>query len=172
MRTSPQLLGLAAIALLASAPLSAQSVSSGRVLEIAPYAGYMLFGNYLEGPLGTSLGTSAGAVYGAQLGLQLTPNISLYGNVASTGGDLRVGVPFLGGANIGSSSMLIYDGGLQLTLPRVGQTGAGISPFLQAGAGAIHHELSQSLVHSRPRTSPQTLARAPTSAFRATSQCG
>ena len=41
--------------LVAVGTLGAQAPGSGTVLHITPYAGYMMFGDYLKGPLGTSL---------------------------------------------------------------------------------------------------------------------
>jgi len=134
---------LAAI-VLAVAPLAvarAQTVGSGSEFEVAPYVGYMVFGNYLEGPLGTSLSSSTAPVYGAQLGMRLTPNIVLLGNVASSSGDLKVGLPFIGGTSIGTNSLLMYDADLQLDLPHAGDKDLSFSPFIQAGIGQMRYDI-------------------------------
>jgi len=134
---------LAAI-VLAVAPLAvarAQTVGSGSEFEVAPYVGYMVFGNYLEGPLGTSLSSSTAPVYGAQLGMRLTPSIVLLGNVASSSGDLKVGLPFIGGTSIGTNSLLMYDADLQLDLPHAGDKDLSFSPFIQAGIGQMRYDI-------------------------------
>jgi hypothetical protein len=45
----------------ASSSSSATRIA-GNALEIAPYGGYMMFGNFIDGPLGTSLSSSAAPV--------------------------------------------------------------------------------------------------------------
>ena len=133
---------LASLVALAS-PAGAQLASSatatsvaGTSLEVTPYAGYMIFGNFIDGPLGTSLSSSASPLYGAQLGLALAPGLKLVGNIAHAAGDLKVGVPLLGGINAGTTSALVMDAGLQLSLPAP-KTGLAYTPFLQAGVGAM-----------------------------------
>ena len=39
--------------------------------SVSPYAGYMMFGDIANGPLGTKLSSSSGAVYGVQANLPL-----------------------------------------------------------------------------------------------------
>lgn len=135
--------GVLASLLVLAAPAGAQLASSassattvaGKSLELTPYGGYMLFGSFIDGPLGTSLGSSAAPVYGAQVGLALVPGVKLVGNVAHASGDLKIGIPLLGGLNAGTTSALVMDGGLQLSLPT--PAAAIYSPFLQAGVGAM-----------------------------------
>src|SRR5437764_8257157 len=115
MRTSTIVAGLFAV--VGSTSLaSAQSapIATGTVFELTPYAGYMIFGDYLKGPLGTSISNAPGALYGVQLGMKLAPNISLIGNVGYSSSDVQAGIPFLGGYSIAHSSTLLYDGGSQL----------------------------------------------------------
>jgi hypothetical protein len=85
-------------------------------------------------------------MYGAQLGVNLTPNVSLIGNVARASGDLKVGVPFLGGFSVGQSSAWMYDGGLQLSTSLGERSRLPITPFVQVGAGAIRYEVGSSLL--------------------------
>ena len=99
--------------LLFAAPLEAQSGSFG----ITPYAGYMKFGNLVDGPLGTSVQGAAGPVYGAEATLGIAPGLSLVGNLAYASTDLEVGVPVVGGLSFGKSSALLYDAGLRLSVP-------------------------------------------------------
>jgi hypothetical protein len=126
----------------------AQKPYYGPVFHLTPYAGYMVSGDYLKGPLGTSITNSPGPLYGAQLGVALAPNISLIGNAAYTSGDVRVGIPFLGGLSVGNTSMMLYDADLQLDLP-TGSTGTvPFVPFVQAGVGAIHYTIDESILQT------------------------
>jgi CxxC motif-containing protein (DUF1111 family) len=136
-------------ALVTSASVAAaQRPGDGTVFHVVPYAGYMVFGDYLKGPLGTTLTNAPGPVYGAQVGLFLMPNVSLVGNLGYTSGDVRVGVPFLGGVSVGSSSMVIYDADLQVDLPTSKTSALPFVPFLQAGVGAIHYKIDESILQT------------------------
>ena len=130
-------LALAAVA----APAAAQQQTSPRaaILDVAPYAGYMIFGKFLEGPLGTSVGNQSAPVYGAQVGMGLSKNLTLIGNVAYAKSDVEVGVPVLGGLSVGNSEALIYDAGLQYKFDSPMQSG--LRPFVQLGAGAIRYDI-------------------------------
>lgn len=149
MRRSIVFAGALAGTLVTAAPAFAQAragtIGSGKVLQLTPYAGYMRFGDYLEGPLGTSLSNASAPVYGGQLGLKLAPAVSLVGNLAYSRADVQVGVPFLGGISVGHSTMLIYDGGLQFDVPTAGLP---VAPFVQAGVGAIRYDIDQSFLHT------------------------
>ena len=124
---------------LLAAPLHAQSGRPGS-FGITPYAGYMKFGNLVNGPLGTSVRGAAGPVYGAEAKLGLTRGLALVGNVAYASTDLEVGIPVVGGLSFGRTSALLYDAGLRLSLPLSAGPG-GINPFVQAGAGAMRQEI-------------------------------
>lgn len=127
----------------------AQAPGSGTVLHVSPYAGYMVFGDYLKGPLGTSVTNAPAPIYGAQVGLSLAPNLSLVGNIGYTQSDIRVGVPVLGGLSVGHSSMLIYDGGLEYNLGTSRGGAMPLSPFVQAGVGAIRYNIDESILHTQ-----------------------
>jgi opacity protein-like surface antigen len=122
-----------------AAPLEAQRAATGS-LGITPYAGYIKFGNIVNGPLGTSLRNSGAAVYGAELSLGLAPALALVGNVAYSQPDLQIGAPLLGGLSVGQSSVLLYDAALRLRVPTSGLLP--ISPFVQAGAGAVRQSMT------------------------------
>jgi hypothetical protein len=120
-----------------AAPLEAQRAAS---LGITPYAGYIKFGNIANGPLGTSLRNAGAAVYGAELSLGLAPSLALVGNVAYSQPDLQIGAPIVGGLSVGQTSALLYDAALRLRVPTGGLLP--ISPFVQAGAGAIRRSVT------------------------------
>jgi hypothetical protein len=124
--------------LLFAAPLHAQSGGSGS-FGITPYAGYMKFGNLIDGPLGTSIRSAGGPVYGAEATLGITRGLALVGNLAYASSDLEVGVPVVGGLPFGKNSALLYDAALRLSVPL--SAGRGITPFVQAGAGAMRQEI-------------------------------
>lgn len=108
--------------------------------SVSPYAGYMMFGDIIDGPLGTSLTSSSGSVFGAQANLPLGSTLSIVGNVAYSEPDLRFGVPILGGINFGKTEVWMYDAGFQFTAPSLrGQRT--ITPFLQVGAGAMSYDV-------------------------------
>lgn len=127
-----------------AALFSASSASAQKpvVARITPYVGYLAFGDYVDGPIGTRITNQNSAVYGVQLGLDLSRNVSLVGNLGYSDSNVRVGIPIIGGLNIADSKVLLYDGGLQFRLPTSGSLGAtGLTPFVEAGAGAIRYEV-------------------------------
>jgi hypothetical protein len=133
--------------LLLAAPLQAQSVRPGS-FGITPYAGYMKFGNLVDGPLGTSVRGAAGPVYGAEATIGLMRGLALVGNVAYASTDLEVGLPIVGGLSFGKSSALLYDAALRLSVP-LNAGGGGIRPFVQAGAGAMRQEVEVAPIATR-----------------------
>lgn len=144
---------LLAAALLATVPSLAVAQSRGvtplatsTVFQATPYVGYMFFGDYLSGPLGTSVTNAPAPVFGAQLGMKLAPNLSLVGNVATASSDIQAGVPILGGVSIAQSRVQMYDAGLELALPLTTMAGTALTPFLQAGAGAMHYDITRSFI--------------------------
>lgn len=109
--------------------------------SISPYAGYMMFGDIVDGPLGTSLSSSSGSVFGVQGNLPLGSTLSVVGNVAYSEPQLKFGVPILGGINFGKSQVWIYDAGLQFSAPSLrGQRS--ITPFAQVGAGGMRYDVT------------------------------
>ena len=137
-------IALATLGIAAHAQSRASALPSGKAFDFTPYVGYMVFGSLMDGPFGTSIGNAPAPVFGAQLGMRLAPNISLVGNVAAASSDIKAGIPLLGGLSVAHSNMLLYDGGLQLDVPRMTIAGTSMSPFIQAGAGAMRYEISQS----------------------------
>jgi hypothetical protein len=109
--------------------------------SISPYAGYMLFGDIVDGPLGTTLTSSSGSVFGVQGNLPLGSTLSVVGNVAYSEPDLKFGVPIIGGVTFGKSQVWIYDAGLQFSAPTLGGQRS-ITPFAQVGAGGMRYDVT------------------------------
>ena len=124
----------------------AATADAGTLFDVTPYAGYMVFGSYLSGPLGTSLTNAPAPIYGAQLGMKIAPSISMIGNLATASSDIQAGLPFLGGVSVAKSTLLLYDAGLQLDIPVTSAYGATFSPFIQAGVGAMRYDITQSFI--------------------------
>ena len=141
--------GAAAASLATALPAVAQAPGSGTVLHVSPYVGYMMFGNYLKGPIGTTLTNAPGVLYGTQVGLSLAPNLSLVGNIGYTASDIRVGIPFLGGISVGNSSMLMYDADLEYNLGSSKAGAAAFTPFVQAGLGAMRYNINESILNTQ-----------------------
>jgi Outer membrane protein beta-barrel domain len=145
MHTRFSLVTVIATALAVAAPVRAQQVvqqsSTPKVFSFTPYVGYMVWGDYLKGPIGTTLTNKNGAIYGAQVGIDLSPNVALLGNVAYSKSDLQVGAPFIGGVGVGSSNIWLYDADLQLSLPSSANHPLPFKPFVQVGAGAMHYNV-------------------------------
>jgi hypothetical protein len=152
MRTpSVTVSSLAAALLLAVAPVVAGAQSRTPTLsaynfEATPYVGYMMFGDYLSGPFGTSISSAPAMVVGAELGMKLAPSLSLVGNLATASSDIQAGIPFLGGLSVAQSRVAMFDAGLQLSLPVTSAGGTGLSPFIQAGAGVMRYDITQSFL--------------------------
>ncbi len=150
--------GLVATAALALAPSDAlaqrggrrapQPSSSGSLFDLTPYAGYMVFGDYLSGPLGTSLNSAPAPIVGLQLSMKIAPNLSMVGNIAGGNSDIRIGVPYLGGVSVAQSNVIVYDADLQLDIPVMTTSGMSLSPFLQAGVGAFRYDISDSYLRT------------------------
>src|SRR5678816_839147 len=133
-------------AVLASAmPLAAQQVKP-TVFDVTPYAGYMMFGKLFTGPVGTSISAGSGPVYGAQMSLTMAKNVALYGNVGYSSSDLKIGLPIIGGLDVGSSKALMYDGGVELKVPM--QAASMVTPFVQGGIGAMRYEVASSFLNA------------------------
>jgi hypothetical protein len=114
------------------------------VFEATPYAGVIVFGDYLSGPLGTSVTNAPATIIGAQLGMKIAPNLSVIGNIATASSDIQAGVPFYGGVSLAQSTVSMFDAGLQLEVPMGLVSGVELTPILQAGAGAMRYSISQS----------------------------
>jgi hypothetical protein len=126
----------------AAAPLAAQQSSFSNkpaVFTIAPYVGYMNFGDYFESANNVEFSNENGALYGAQAQLDLGRYISLTGNFGYSSSKFTFENYYGAGQNLNVNDVgvWLYDGGIQLRMPLPQNASSGISPFVQAGAGAI-----------------------------------
>jgi hypothetical protein len=115
--------------------------------SLTPYAGYLVTGNWYDGPIGTSIATSNAPMAGAQASIPLTKGIALVGNLAYASGDLRIGLPLIRGVNVGSAKMWMYDAGLELG--GLGNRGTGIAPFVQGGIGGLTNDIRTGVFSTR-----------------------
>ncbi len=132
-------------ALVVSVPLALSAQGLGQGGSVTPYAGYLVTGQIYNGPIGTDLATANTPVIGAQLAIPLVAGLSLTGNVGYASADVRVGLPVIGGVNVGTNSLWLYDAGLELGgLPRGGR---GLAPFVQAGVGGMSNNIRNSFLN-------------------------
>jgi opacity protein-like surface antigen len=152
-RPASPVIVLAALAALAasvpSARAHAQSLPArATVASVTPYVGYITFGDFASGPLGTSVSNAAAPLIGVALGLDMSPRLSLVGNLGFADSKLRGNLPLLGGYNFGDSKVFLFDAGLrfQLLAPATGGPSATPAsqfvPFVEGGVGAIRFNQS------------------------------
>lgn len=132
----------AVLAALVAAPLAAQqSIFSTKpaVFHVTPYVGYMNFGDYFESSGGIEYSNENGALYGAQAQLDLGRYLSLVGNFGYSSSKFTFENYFGAGQdlNLNDVGVWIYDAGLQFRMPLAPGATSGISPFVQAGGGAM-----------------------------------
>jgi hypothetical protein len=134
---------------MAAGSLGAQTPESATPMHVTPYVGYMLFGDYLKGPLGTTLTNAPGLMYGTQFNLALSPNVSLVGNLGYTSSDIKIGVPFFGGITAGRSTMYMYDAGLEYDFGSSKSGSIPFTPFVLAGVGAMHYNIDEDIASTQ-----------------------
>ena len=115
--------GLAVGAALSFAPSDAfaQSRGAGRapvvstpLFDVTPYAGYMVFGDFASGPLGTSLSNAPAPIFGAQArDADRTRCVDDRQPCCCPRSDIKAGIPILGGLSVAHNAMVFYDAGLQ-----------------------------------------------------------
>jgi hypothetical protein len=150
------LIGITAGSALALAPATSLAQRAGQgstttigdQFDLTPYVGYMVFGDFLSGPLGTSLSNAPAPIYGVQLGFRISPNVSMIGNLATGNTNIQAGIPILGGINVAQSSVLMYDAGLQFDLPVSSAYGTSFKPFVQAGVGGMQYTITESFLNT------------------------
>lgn len=126
-----------------TASLAAQP---GAGASLTPYAGVLITGDWYSGPIGTSLAASNAPMVGVQGSVPLVRGVALIGNLAYANGDLRIGLPVIGGVNVGSANTWLYDAGVEVG----GLAGAsrGIAPFVQGGVGGMTNNISNRLLNT------------------------
>jgi hypothetical protein len=146
IRVSLLALGALAGTLLLASEAHGQAAKPRPAAALTPYAGYLIAGDFFEGPIGTSIASAGGPLYGAQLSIPLGSSVSVVGNAGYSSGDLKVGIPLLGGLSVGSVRTLLFDAGLELRSPSaLGMNGL-LTPLLQVGAGAVRHDVDVQLL--------------------------
>jgi hypothetical protein len=123
-------------------PRSSSIIVNRGQFSVAPYGGYLVSQKFIEGPLNTSLGVQSSALYGVQASLPLAPSSSLVGTVGYSSGNLEVGIPILGGVDVGNSSTLLLDASVELRLDSWQEKGKRFVPFAQLGGGALRREVT------------------------------
>lgn len=131
----------AVLAATAAALITADSAVAqvGVGASLTPYTGYLVTGHWFDGPVGTNITTSNSPMVGAQANVPLSRGVALVGNVAFASGDLRIGLPLIGGVNVGSAKTWLYDAAIELG-GLAGRT-AGIAPFVSGGVGGMTNDV-------------------------------
>ncbi len=109
---------------------------------VAPFAGYLISQDFVDGPLNTSLGSVSAPLYGVQASLPLAPGASLIGSIGYSSGDLEVGLPVLGGISVGNSNAWLFDASTELRLDSWAEQGKRVIPLVQLGGGALRREVT------------------------------
>ncbi|HEX6560302.1 MAG TPA: hypothetical protein VF021_12590 [Longimicrobiales bacterium] len=108
---------------------------------VAPFGGYLVSQTFFEGPLNTKLGIQSAPLYGVQGSFPLAPGASIIGTVGYASGDLKAGIPILGGISLGTSGTTLMDASVELRLESYGRSGRFI-PVFELGGGAIHRTVT------------------------------
>jgi hypothetical protein len=145
MRLSVRFVSTLAASMVTLTPLASAGAQAGVGGTVTPYAGYLVTGNWYEGPIGTTLGTTNAPMVGAQGTIPITRGLALVGNLAYASGELRVGLPVLGGVNVGSTRTWLYDAGLELG--GLAGRSRGVAPFVQAGVGGMTSDIRNRLLN-------------------------
>jgi hypothetical protein len=129
-------------------PAQAQRVTKANVITVdrgefavTPYTGYLVSQSFLSGPLNSSLNVQGAALYGVQGSLPLAPGASLVGTVGYSSGDLKAGIPIIGGISVGTTATTLMDASVELRLEKFAQGGRFI-PVVELGGGAIHRKVT------------------------------
>ena len=138
---------LAAAAAVLTLTATTAQAQTGVGAHLTPYAGYLVTGNWYDGPVGTSIATTNASMIGALGAIPLTKGVSLVGNLAYASGELRIGLPLVGGVNVGSANTWLYDAGLELG--GLAGRSTGIAPFVQGGIGGMTNDIEASVLQIR-----------------------
>lgn len=147
LRAPGRLAAALAALLLSVVPTGVTQAQAGTGASLTPFAGYLVTGSWYDGPVGTSVSATNAPLVGAQGSIPFTRGLSLTGSFAYASGDLRVGLPILGGINVGTAKTFLYDVGLELG----GLSGksSGIAPFVTGGVGGMTNDIKNGLLDTR-----------------------
>ncbi len=106
--------------------------------------------------IGTSIETSNSPMVGAQASIPLTKGIALTATVGYANGDLRIGLPLIGGVNVGSVKTWLYDAAVELG--GLGGRGTGLAPFIAGGIGGMSNDIKSAAFTTRAANIAYTAA--------------
>ena len=109
--------------------------------QITPYVGYIDFGKYINGPLGSNIGLPNGPIFGGQVSLSLTRNLAIYGELGYAESQRVTPYGYGGTISGNTSGFWLYDGGLQIMAPFKAEDRHWLVPFVQVGAGGVDYRL-------------------------------
>lgn len=141
-----RLIAATAVGAISLFPAAAQS-QAGVGAVLTPFAGYLITGNWYDGPVGTNIAATNAPMVGAQGAIPLTRGITLTGSLAYASGDLRIGLPLLGGVNVGSANTWMYDAALELG--GLAGRSVGVAPFVTGGIGGMTNDIKASVFETR-----------------------
>lgn len=146
-RTSATSIATIAFAVTLSSTFAVPAAAQSGGASLTPYAGFLVTGDWYSGPLGTSLSATNAPLFGVQGAVPIASRVSLVGNLAYAAGDLRIGLPIVGGVNVGSAKTWMYDAGVEIG----GLNGKtkGIAPYVQGGIGGMTNDISNRLLSTR-----------------------
>lgn len=129
----------AGVLALAASTASSQVVVKRGEFAVAPFGGYLVSQSLFEGPINLGINMQGGPLYGVQGSLPLSPSASLIGSVGYSSGDLKAGIPIIGGVSFGSTSTTIFDASVEL---RADKRDARVIPIVELGGGAIRRAIT------------------------------
>lgn len=138
----------AALALTASlvSASSAHAQSSGKGF-VVPQVGVVFHTAWYDG-LGADLTPETAPMFGVQIGVPVAKRVSLVASGSYSQGDLKVGLPLIGGISVGKAKTWTYDVAVELG-GLSDSTQTGIAPFVQGGLGGITNDISNRLLDVR-----------------------
>lgn len=129
-------------------PTMARAQQGGGVgATLTPFVGYVFTGNWYDGPVGTSIKNANAPLAGVQASVPFMKGLSLTGSLGYSSGDLRIGLPVLGGVNVGSAKTWMYDAAVELG--GLAGRGTGVAPILTAGVGGMTNDIKASVLNVR-----------------------
>ena len=112
---------------------------------VMPYAGYLVSSSLFDGPINSSLTVQSSPLYGVQASMPLSPSASLLGGIAYSSGDLKAGIPIIGGISFGNMATTVFDASVELRSESFSKS---FMPVVQLGGGAIYRKVSIAGLHA------------------------